>query len=132
MERPLPQDYPPPRHVLRDLRLWAEAAAEPPAAGIPVVPELFGATGACSAGALAVLALAGPEAKTVLRRLTHLHHFPAGGEVAHITAHVLEQDGAYWIVFAQEYGHYLWDVAVDRASALGGGPVGVDAFGAAA
>ena len=51
----LPQDYLPARHVLRDLRLWAEAGAEPPCAGIPVAPALFGATGACAAGALGVL-----------------------------------------------------------------------------
>jgi uncharacterized protein (TIGR00369 family) len=51
----LPQDYPPAQHVLRDLRLWHEAGAEPPCAGIPVVPALLGATGACSAGALSVL-----------------------------------------------------------------------------
>lgn len=51
----LPQDYPPAKHVLRDLRLWSEAGAEPPYAGIPVVPALLGATGACAAGALAVL-----------------------------------------------------------------------------
>jgi uncharacterized protein (TIGR00369 family) len=53
--RQLPRDYPPAQHVLRDLRLWSEAGAEPPCAGIPVAPALFGATGACSAGALAVL-----------------------------------------------------------------------------
>ena len=29
---------------------------------------------------------------------------------------------------AQELGQYVWEVAVDRASALGGGPVGVDAL----
>jgi uncharacterized protein (TIGR00369 family) len=51
----LPQDYPPAQHVLRDLQLWSDAGAEPPAAGIPVSPLLFGATGACAAGALAVL-----------------------------------------------------------------------------
>ncbi len=51
----LPHDYPPARHVLRDLGLWSEAGAEPPCAGIPVTPALFGATGACSAGALGVL-----------------------------------------------------------------------------
>lgn len=51
----LPQDYPPARHVLRDLGLWSEAGAEPPAAGMPVVPALFGAAGACSLGALGVL-----------------------------------------------------------------------------
>ena len=53
--RPLPQDYPPAHHVLRDLGLWSEAGAEPPCAGIEVVPALLGAAGACSAGALAVL-----------------------------------------------------------------------------
>ena len=85
-------------------------------------------------GAYAMLAIFGPEAETVLRRLTHLHDFPKGGEIAHITGHVLEQPPGYWIVVPQEYGHYVWEVAVDRASALGGGPVGVDALpsGAAA
>jgi len=79
-------------------------------------------------GAFAVLALAGPEAPTVLRRLTHLHELPASGDVSHIGAHVLERDGGFWIVFPQEYGHYLWEVAVDAAEPLGGGPVGVDAI----
>jgi glycine cleavage system aminomethyltransferase T len=80
-------------------------------------------------GGLAILALAGPEARTLLRRLTHLHHFPTGGDVAHVTAHVLERPPGYWIVCPQEVGHYLWEVAVDRAAPLGGGPVGVDALG---
>ncbi|HJU48432.1 MAG TPA: hypothetical protein VJ689_09875 [Gaiellaceae bacterium] len=75
-----------------------------------------------------VIVLVGPEAPAVLRRLTHLHHFPAGGELAHITVHVLERGGGYWIVFPQEYGHYLWEVVVDRAEPFGGGPVGVDAL----
>ena len=78
-------------------------------------------------GALGILAVTGPESATVIRRLTHLHAFPQGGEVAHITAHVLAPaPDTYWIVFPQEYGHYLWEVAVDRASTLGGGPIGVD------
>jgi glycine cleavage system aminomethyltransferase T len=83
-------------------------------------------------GGLAILAIGGPEAATLLRRLTHLHHFPSGGDVAHVTAHVLEAGGGYWIVFPQEYGHYLWEVAVDHAVPLGGGPVGVDALGGGA
>lgn len=84
-------------------------------------------------GALSVLALAGPERHTVLRRLTHIHHLPASGEVAHVTnAHVLEVGEMIWIVFPQEFGHFLWQVAVNRASSLGGGPVGVDALGRAA
>jgi glycine cleavage system aminomethyltransferase T len=77
--------------------------------------------------ALSVLALVGPDSTGVLRRLTHLHHLPASGDVAHIGAHVLEQEDGYWIVFPQEYGHYLWEVAVDAAEPFGGGPVGVDA-----
>jgi len=80
-------------------------------------------------GALGILAVVGPQAQTVIRRLTHLHHFPSGGEVAHITAHVLNPSPeAFWIVFPQEYGHYLWEIAVDRAEPLGGGPIGVDAL----
>jgi glycine cleavage system aminomethyltransferase T len=82
-------------------------------------------------GALSIVAIVGPEAGTVLRRLTHIHHFPSGGEVAHVTAHVLQRGGGYWLVFPQELGHYMSEVAVDRAEALGGGLVGIDALGAA-
>ena len=78
--------------------------------------------------AYSVIAIAGPEAETVLRRMTHLHHFPSGGEIAHVQGHILQRDTGYWIVCAQELGQYVWEVAVDRASALGGGPVGVDAL----
>jgi len=79
-------------------------------------------------GAYSIVALTGPEASTVLRRMTHMHHFPAGGEIAHVQGHVLERGGGYWIICAQELGQYVWEVAVDRASALGGGPIGVDAL----
>jgi glycine cleavage system aminomethyltransferase T len=79
-------------------------------------------------GAHSVIALAGPEAGTVLRRMTHIHHFPSGGEIAHVQGHVLAREGGYWVICPQEYGHYVWEVAVDRASALGGGAVGVDAL----
>jgi hypothetical protein len=80
-------------------------------------------------GALGVIALAGPEREALLRRLTHLHDLPASGEVAHVNnAHVLEVGEMIWIVFPQELGHFLWQVAVNRATALGGGPVGVDAL----
>ena len=79
--------------------------------------------------ALGILGVVGSQAATLIRRLTHLDHFPAGGEVAHITAHILNPaDETYWIVFPQEFGHYLWEVAVDRAGPLGGGPIGVDAL----
>jgi glycine cleavage system aminomethyltransferase T len=79
-------------------------------------------------GAYSVIAIAGTEAETVLRRMTHIHHFPSGGEIAHVQGHVLERDGGYWVICSQELGQYVWEVAVDRAEALGGGPVGVDAL----
>jgi uncharacterized protein (TIGR00369 family) len=62
--RALPQDYPPADHVLRDLRLWSDPGAEPPRAGLPVSAAISGRSGACSAGALAVLVdvVAGAEA----------------------------------------------------------------------
>ncbi len=80
-------------------------------------------------GAYSVIAIVGPEADTVLRRMTHIHHFPSGGEIAHVQGHVLQRGGGYWVICAQELGHYVWEVAVDRASALGGGAVGIDAVG---
>jgi glycine cleavage system aminomethyltransferase T len=79
-------------------------------------------------GALSAFAVIGPEAPAVMRRLTQLHSFPASGDVSHVTAHVLLYPGGYLIVFPQEYGHYLWEVAVDAAEQLGGGPAGVDAI----
>jgi len=79
-------------------------------------------------GAYSVIAIVGSEAETVLRRMTHIHHFPSGGEIAHVQGHVLQHGGGYWVICAQELGHYVWEVAVDRASALGGGAVGVDAL----
>ncbi len=84
-------------------------------------------------GAYSVIAIVGPEAETVLRRMTHIHHFPSGGEIAHVQGHVLQRGNGFWVICAQELGHYVWEVAVDRASALGGGPIGVDMLvGAAA
>jgi glycine cleavage system aminomethyltransferase T len=78
--------------------------------------------------AYSVLAVSGPEARTLIARLTHLHHFPSGGEVAHVTAHVLPAGAGFRIVVAQELGLYLAEVALDCARALGGGLVGVDAL----
>jgi heterotetrameric sarcosine oxidase gamma subunit len=75
----------------------------------------------------AALGIAGPGAATVLRRLTELDltDLPKVGAIAHVRACVVE-DGAdsFRLVFEQEYGHYLWEVVVDAAEPLGGGPVG--------
>ncbi len=79
-------------------------------------------------GAYSVISITGPEAETVLRRMTHLHRFPSGGEIAHVQGHVLERAGGYWVICLQELGQYVWEVAVDRASAVGGGPIGVNAL----
>ena len=76
--------------------------------------------------AYAVLGVTGPEARALLGRLTHLHDFPCGGEVAHVTAHVLPSGDGYRLVVAQELGLYLAEVALESAEALGGGLVGVD------
>ena len=78
--------------------------------------------------AYAVLGVTGPEARALLGRLTHLHDFPCGGEVAHVTAHVLPSGDGYRLVVAQELGLYLAEVALESAEALGGGLVGVDAL----
>lgn len=84
--------------------------------------------------ALGALALVGPETETLVRRLTHLHEIPSSGELAHVnTVHLLAHPaGGVVLVFPQEFGHYLWNVVVDRAEPLGGGPVGVDAIGGTA
>jgi glycine cleavage system aminomethyltransferase T len=78
--------------------------------------------------AYTVLALTGPEARALLARLTHLHHFPSGGEIAHVTGHVLPAGSGYRLVVPQELGHFVAEVALDCATALGGGLVGVDAL----
>ncbi len=100
----------------------------PPSSGAAVRAQVGDRFSLDVSGQWSVIAIAGPEATTVLRRLTHIHHFPSGGEIAHIQGHVLEAEGGYRVIVPQEYGHYVWEVAVDRASVLGGGPVGVDAF----
>jgi len=50
-----PGDYPPTEHLLRDLGLWTEAFADPPRAGLEVVPALCDGAGALAMGPLAVL-----------------------------------------------------------------------------
>lgn len=75
--------------------------------------------------AYAALEIAGPGAETVMRRLTalDLDYLPAVGQLAHIRAFVFRGGPeAFRIFFPQEYGHYLWEVAVDAAEPLGGGP----------
>lgn len=76
--------------------------------------------------ALAGLEIDGPGATTVMRRVTEheLDDLPAAAPVAHVGPCFLLRAGdeRYRIFFAQEYGHYLWEVVVDAAEPLGGGP----------
>ena len=55
MSRTLPADYPPARHVLRDLGLWTETAATPPVAGLRLEPAMFEDGGALAAPVLPIL-----------------------------------------------------------------------------
>jgi len=75
----------------------------------------------------AALQIEGPGATNVLRRMTEveLEGLPKVGAVAHIRTIVIRDDrDSYRLVFEQEYGHYLWEVAVDAAKSLGGCPKG--------
>ncbi len=101
----------------------------PPAARAHVAGQLGDAGLVTEAtAAYTVLALTGPEARALLARLTHLHRFPSGGEIAHVTGHVLPAGSGYRVFVPQELGHYVAEVALDCATALGGGLVGVDAL----
>jgi glycine cleavage system aminomethyltransferase T len=107
----------------RALVLFPQRAREAVENGLP-----DGALVVDVSAAYTVLGITGPDARAVLARLTHLHDFPSGGEVAHVTAHVLPRGTGYRIVVAQELGYYLAEVALDCAKARGGGLVGVDAL----
>ena len=107
----------------RALVLFPEKNRAAVTAGLDASSQVLDVTGAYT-----VLAITGPDARALVSRLTHLHHFPSGGEVAHVTAHVLPAGDGFRILVAQELGQYLAEVALDRARALGGGLVGVDAL----
>jgi glycine cleavage system aminomethyltransferase T len=75
--------------------------------------------------AYAALEIDGPGAATTMRRLTAvgLDDLPTAGPVAHIRAFVFRTgEESFLLFFPQEYGHYLWEVAVDAVEPLGGGP----------
>jgi glycine cleavage system aminomethyltransferase T len=75
--------------------------------------------------AYSALEVEGPGALTAMRRLTaiDLDELPTVGPVAHVRAFVFRTgEERYLLFFPQEYGHYLWEVAVDAVEPLGGGP----------
>jgi sarcosine oxidase gamma subunit len=71
-------------------------------------------------GALAALRIDGPDAPTLMRRLTDLdlESLPAAGAVARVPALVRGGGEAFELFWAQEYGHYLAEVVVDTAKGL--------------
>lgn len=75
--------------------------------------------------ALAGLKIEGPEARTLMRRLTDLEldRLPAVGAVAKVPATVL-RDGAesFRIFVPQQSADYVCEVVLDAAAVLGGGP----------
>jgi glycine cleavage system aminomethyltransferase T len=76
--------------------------------------------------ALAAIEIDGPGASTVMRRISEhrLDDLPAAAPVSHVGPCYLMRGGdeRYRIFFPQEYGDYLWQVVVDAAEPLGGGP----------
>jgi heterotetrameric sarcosine oxidase gamma subunit len=75
--------------------------------------------------AWAALEVEGAGAERVLRRVTDLDldDLPLVGQLAHVRVLLARPDeDRFLIVVPQEYGHYLWEVVVDAAESLGGGP----------
>ena len=89
--------------------------------GAPAVTDAVTDMSAAWAG----LEIQGQGASRVMRRLTELDlgDLPKVGLLAHVRALIgRPEDERYLAFFAQEYGHYLWEVVVDAAAPLGGGP----------
>jgi len=87
--------------------------------------------------AWAALAVAGPQAREVLARLSAIDLRPAvtpvgafrPGSVARTPAMVLrEADERFVVLFGAALGEYMWTVVSDAAEHLGGGPLGADAL----
>lgn len=75
--------------------------------------------------AYAALEIAGPGAEVVMRRVTahDLEDLPNVAPVSHVRSFIFRTGvESFVLIFNQEYGHYLWEVAVDAAQPLGGGP----------
>lgn len=78
-----------------------------------------------TSAAWAALEIEGAGSDRVMRRLTELDldDLPVIGQLSHVRALVARPgEDRFLIVFPQEYGHYLWEVVVDAALPLGGGP----------
>jgi hypothetical protein len=79
-------------------------------------------------GAWSLLAIAGPEALRLLRRLGPVAEVPGSGPVAGVPGRVFRRHDALWVMAASEFAQHLFDACADLSLPLGGGPVGLDAI----
>ncbi len=89
---------------------------------------------------LAGAGISGPKAAFLLSMITELDVSPEGlpglrcvqSRFAHVHGLLVRQDvgtaSAYQLYFAREYGEYLWEVIIQAARHIGGGPVGTEAI----
>ena len=79
-------------------------------------------------GAWALLAIAGPEAPRLLRRLGPIAEVPGAGPLAGVPGRVLRRGDVLWAMTASDFAQHLFDACADLSAPLGGGPVGLDAI----
>lgn len=72
------------------------------------------------------LVLAGEAADELLGALSHVASLPARGPLGRVPATFLRRSSGIWVLCSQEYAQYAWDLAIDAAVPLGGGPAGTD------
>jgi glycine cleavage system aminomethyltransferase T len=83
-------------------------------------------------GAWSLLAIAGPEAARLLRRLGPVAEIPGAGPLAGVPGRVFRRNDVLWTMTASEFAQHLYDACADLSAPLGGGPVGLDALARAA
>jgi hypothetical protein len=74
------------------------------------------------------LVVTGPDRNRLFRRVSSTKSVPGRGPLGKVPSTILERRSGYWFLFSQEFAQYAWDLFVDAAAPLGGGPVGVDAI----
>jgi hypothetical protein len=96
----------------------------------PLLERLRGAPGEVvdRTSAWCALLLAGERAPDLLRRLSHVAELPGRGPLGKVPATFLVRVSGVWALFSQEYAQYGWDLALDLAIPLGGGPAGAGAI----
>lgn len=121
-----------------ELRGGHPPPAEPDRAVVTVAPGRWIVIGAAEpdlvrraldmTGAWSLLAIAGPEAPRLLRRLGPVAQVPGAGPLAGVPGRVLRRHDVIWAMTASEFAQHLFDVCADLCGPLDGGPVGLDAI----